>query len=71
MALLDSIVKEVAQTLGLGDKADVLIGELLTLISSQQSGGLKGFLAKFEQAGLSGLVSSWVSSGSNAALSSG
>lgn len=71
MALLDSIVKDVAQTLGLGDKADVLIGELLTLISSQQSGGLKGFLAKFEQAGLSGLVSSWVSSGSNAALSSG
>jgi outer membrane protein OmpA-like peptidoglycan-associated protein/uncharacterized protein YidB (DUF937 family) len=68
MALFDSLVNEVAQKFGLGDKASPLLSALLSLMTNEQSGGLVGFINRFKQAGLGDLVSSWISTGANQPL---
>ncbi len=68
MALFDSIISEVASRFGLGDKAGTLVSALMSLISSEQGGGITGFIDKFKQAGLGDLVSSWISTGANEPL---
>ncbi len=68
MALFDSIISEVASRFGLGDKAGPLVSALMSLISSEQGGGITGFIDKFKQAGLGDLVSSWISTGANEPL---
>ncbi len=68
MALFDSIVNEVSQKFGLGDKAAPLLSALLPLMTNEQSGGLVGFVNRFKQAGLGDLVSSWISTGANQPL---
>jgi outer membrane protein OmpA-like peptidoglycan-associated protein/uncharacterized protein YidB (DUF937 family) len=65
MAILDSIVSEAASRFGLGDKAAPLVSGLLSMMTSEQSGGLMGFIDKFRQGGLGDLVSSWISTGDN------
>jgi outer membrane protein OmpA-like peptidoglycan-associated protein/uncharacterized protein YidB (DUF937 family) len=65
MALFDSIVNEVDQKFGLGDKAAPLLAGLLSLMTNEQSGGLAGFVNRFKQAGMGDLVSSWISTGAN------
>lgn len=69
MALFDLLIKDVAERFSIGDKARSLLGNLLALMNSQQTGGLLGFLSRFNQAGLNELVSSWVSSGPAQSLS--
>jgi outer membrane protein OmpA-like peptidoglycan-associated protein/uncharacterized protein YidB (DUF937 family) len=68
MSLFDSILDELKKKSGLGDKADSLLMALLSLITSEQTGGLTGFLSRFRQAGLGNLVSAWVSGESAAPL---
>ncbi|MCI0389952.1 MAG: YidB family protein [Acidobacteria bacterium] len=68
MALFDSIINEVSQRFGLGDKAAPLLSELLSLMTNQQTEGLVGFVDRFRQAGLGDLVISWISRGGNQPL---
>ncbi len=65
MAILDSLINEVAEKYGLGGKAGPLVSGLLSLITNPQTGGLSGFLDTLRRAGLGDLVSSWVSRGAN------
>jgi outer membrane protein OmpA-like peptidoglycan-associated protein/uncharacterized protein YidB (DUF937 family) len=68
MAIFDSLISEVAQKFGLGDKASGLLAALLSLITNSDSGGLSGFISKFTGAGLGNLVNSWISRGENTAI---
>ena len=68
MAIFDSLINEVAQKFGLGDKAGGLLGALLSLITSSEGGGLSGLISKFTGAGLGNVVNSWISRGENTAL---
>lgn len=68
MAIFDSLISEVAQKFGLGDKAGGLLAGVLSLITNADSGGLAGFIGKFTGAGLGNVVNSWVSRGENTAL---
>jgi uncharacterized protein YidB (DUF937 family) len=69
MSLFDSIVNETREKFNLGDKANVLLSVLLAKMTDKSRGGFSGFLGNFERAGLSGLVSSWISSGANTSIS--
>jgi outer membrane protein OmpA-like peptidoglycan-associated protein/uncharacterized protein YidB (DUF937 family) len=67
---MDLLVNEVESRFGLSaSKSTSLLGSLLSLIQ-EQSGGLGGFLEKFRRAGLSDIVSSWLSGSSATAISS-
>lgn len=70
MSMFDTLLKEVTTRFGLGDKANALLKALLTLIDNPQTGGLSGFLARFNQQGLGDLVTSWVTGVPNKPLSS-
>ncbi|MGH9846719.1 MAG: YidB family protein [Blastocatellia bacterium] len=65
MAILDSLINEVAEKYGLGGKAGPLVSGLLSLVTNPQTGGLSGFLDTLRRSGLGDLVSSWVSRGAN------
>ncbi len=65
MAILDSLISEVAEKHGLGGKAAPLLSGLLSLITNEQTGGLAGFIELFKKAGLGELVSSWINRGAN------
>ncbi|MFN0123328.1 MAG: YidB family protein [Blastocatellia bacterium] len=71
MGIFDSLIGEVAERFGLGSKAGPLLSALLSLVTSRESGGITGFLAKFQNAGLTDVVSSWIGMGENKALSAG
>jgi outer membrane protein OmpA-like peptidoglycan-associated protein/uncharacterized protein YidB (DUF937 family) len=68
MAIFDSLIREVAEKFGLGDRAGQLLASLLSLITSSDGGGLTGFISKFTGAGLGNIVDSWISRGENTAL---
>jgi len=69
MGAMDLLVNEVESRFGLSaGKSTSLLTSLLSLIQ-EQSGGLGGFLEKFRRAGLSDIVSSWLSGSSSNALS--
>jgi outer membrane protein OmpA-like peptidoglycan-associated protein/uncharacterized protein YidB (DUF937 family) len=71
MALFDSLLNEVSRKYGLGDKAGSLLSGLLGLVTNNQTGGLAGFVQRFQRGGLGDIVSSWVSRGENAPISTG
>ncbi len=71
MALFDSLINEASEKFGLGGKAAPLLSSLLAMITSEESGGMTGFLSRFRTAGLGDLVSSWIGGGENKALSTG
>lgn len=71
MALFDSLINEAAEKFGLGGKAAPLLTSLLGIMTSEQSGGITGFLDRFRSAGLGDLVSSWIGGGENKTLSTG
>jgi len=70
MGLLDSIVGQVAGALQGSVPAGQVHPGLLDVVSTlmQQDGGLQGLVGKFEQQGLGNLVSSWIGSGQNLAI---
>lgn len=67
--MFDSLVKEVGEKFGLGDKASGLLISLLGLIASPSGDGLSGFIDKFRRAGLGDLVDSWITNGDNKPIS--
>ena len=69
MSLFDSLINEVSERFGIGNKAETLLSTLLAFITNNQTGGISGFLNMFSQAGLGDLANSWVSTGSNSAIS--
>ncbi len=70
MGLLDSIVGQVAGSLEQSVPGGQVHPGLMDVVSSlmTQGGGLQGLIGQFEQQGLGHLVSSWVGSGQNLAI---
>ena len=54
---------------GLGEKAALLLSEILSLITDEYNGGLSGFLDRMRRSGLGELVESWVRLGPNNPIS--
>ncbi len=69
MGLFDSLVGELKQRFGVGDEVGRLLDGLLSMIADDEQGGLTGFLRRFQNAGLGGLVQSWHGSGEKPSLS--
>jgi outer membrane protein OmpA-like peptidoglycan-associated protein/uncharacterized protein YidB (DUF937 family) len=67
--MFESLINEVAERFGLGNKAETLLSALLSLITDEKRGGISGFLESFNRVGLGEVASSWVSRGANTALS--
>lgn len=70
MALFDSIISGASEKFGLGDKAGTLLSALLALMTNQKTGGFSGFIDRFREADLGDTVTSWITSGDNAEVSS-
>lgn len=73
MGLLDSIVGQVSGALAgaapaAGDTHPGLMDVVSTLLTNSQSGGIQGLISQFEQQGLGHVVSSWVGTGQNLAI---
>lgn len=60
--MFDALVRDIARRFGLGDKAGVLLGVLLSTIFDERTGGIAGLLARFRQHGLGDLSGSWLGS---------
>ena len=74
MGLLDSIANQVTSALA-GSAADALppthpglLEVVSSLLGSSQSGGLQGLVGSFERQGLGHLISSWIGTGENLAI---
>lgn len=59
MALLTDIVRETAESFGLGNKAGALVAEAIRIMFNPRQGGLRGFFERFHEAGLDELTQSW------------
>ena len=59
MALLDTVISEVAGKFGLGSSATALVREVLTLVVGSP-GGFSGFLNRVRSAGLGTELMSWL-----------
>ncbi len=68
MSILDDIIRDAARRFDLGDKGAPLASALLGLIGDSRTGGIRGFVDRFRQAGLGGLVDSWLGRGPNVDL---
>lgn len=69
MALFDSIINEAQQNFEMGGKANDLLKTLLAMLSDRENGGFNGFMARFDEAGLGDLATSWVNAGANMPIS--
>ena len=58
--MFDVLIREVATRFGLGDKARELVQVMLASMLNKDTGGLAGFLEKFNAAGLGPVVQSWL-----------
>ena len=65
MALFNSVINAAQEKFDIGDKANVLLSVLLSMITDKTNGGFGGFLENFNEAGLGDLASSWINSGAN------
>ncbi len=69
MTMFDSIIAQADERFDLNGKAGTLLSALLALMTDGTRGGLAGFTERFNQAGLSDSVSSWINSGANTEIS--
>ena len=71
MSLLDNLVNSALQGGGGNQASATSIDSVLQAAGSllQSQGGIQGLLGKFQQAGLSHIVQSWIGTGQNAAIS--
>lgn len=69
MTMFDSIIAQADERFNLNGKAGTLLSALLALMTDGTRGGLAGFTKRFNQAGLSDSVSSWINSGANTEIS--
>lgn len=68
MALFDTLIAEVSKRFNLEGRAAALVSETLRAMTNDKIGGLAGFLDRLKQAGLGGLVASWLGQGESEAL---
>ena len=66
--MFESIVKDVQEKFGLGDKAGSLLASLLGLIINPANGGFHGFIERFREAGLGEAAESWITDDDNQPL---
>ncbi len=64
--MFDVLIREAGARFGLGEKALPLVQMLLARMTSQDTGGLPGFLEAFKTAGLGPIVQSWLGGGPSA-----
>jgi len=69
MGLLDSVLGALGQGGGAGGQLDLMNVVAGLLHDDAPGGGLGGLAAKFEQAGLGNVISSWIGSGQNLPIS--
>lgn len=70
MGILDEIVSKVSGMLGGGNEQQTgLLGGIMEMLSSGESGGLSGLMQTFQEKGLGDIISSWVGTGENQAIS--
>ncbi len=70
MGILDEIVGKVSGMLGGGDQQQTgLLGGIMEMLSGSGSGGLNGLMQTFQEKGLGDVISSWVGTGANQAIS--
>lgn len=70
MGLLDSIVSAVGGDNAQNSTQAGLLPALIELVNNYP-GGLSGLMQKFQQAGLGGVVASWIGNGPNEAVTQG
>jgi uncharacterized protein YidB (DUF937 family) len=68
MGIFDEIKKVGSEILGESGQGG-LMEQVLGLINNPQTGGLSGLVEQFNNKGLGGLVSSWISTGENQPVS--
>lgn len=64
--MFDVLIREAGARFGLGEKALPLVQMLLARMTSQDTGGLPGFLEAFKAAGLGPIIQSWLGGGPGA-----
>lgn len=64
--MFDAPIREVSSRLGLGDKSAALVQMLVADITNKDTGGIAGFIDRFENAGLGAMASSWLGGGAGA-----
>lgn len=70
MGILDELVGKVSGMLGGGDEQHSgLLGGIMEMLSGGGSGGLSGLLQTFQEKGLGDVISSWIGTGANQAIS--
>jgi len=60
MALLDSLIRDIDQRFGLGNKSAAFVTEIVRYMFDSDLGGFKGFIDRFEKAGFGDIAASWV-----------
>ena len=69
MGLFDDLVGKVVGTVkGSQGQTEGLAAGVLGLLTNQETGGLAGLMQAFNQQGLGEVISSWVGTGTNAAI---
>lgn len=70
MGLLNEIVEK-ATTMFSGDEGGTsgLMGGVMEMLASRETGGLGGLVQSFQDKGLGGIISSWVGTGANLPIS--
>ncbi len=69
MGFLDDLLEKVAGTVkGSQGQPGGLVEEVMGLLTNQETGGLEGLIQAFNQKGLGDVISSWVGTGNNAAI---
>ena len=69
MGFLDGIAKGVLDKISGGGAQNPLISTVMGLISNPETGGLQGMLETFKSKGLGEIISSWIGTGENQAIS--
>jgi uncharacterized protein YidB (DUF937 family) len=69
MGIFDEIVKGVGSKILGGAGPGGLIEQVFGLVSNPQTGGLSGLIEQFNDKGLGGTISSWISTGENQPVS--
>jgi uncharacterized protein YidB (DUF937 family) len=68
MSLLDNVKQMIGdqETQASGEAG--ILGHVMEMVNNPATGGLQGFVQQFHENGLGGVVSSWISSGENQAI---
>ena len=69
MSFFDDLVGKVVDAVkGIQGQEGGLVEEVMGLLTNKETGGITGLIEAFNQQGLGDVISSWVSTGTNAAI---